>query len=86
MEVIICGKRYLIGHGIWSMNRVLFIIVKQKKYLSGDVNNCGYHRITLYDKGKKQRIFIHRLVATLFLPNPNNYSEVNHIDGNKNNN
>lgn len=59
---------------------------KTKKYLSGDVNNCGYHRIILYDKGKKQRIFIHRLVATLFIPNPNNYSEVNHIDGNKNNN
>lgn len=32
---------------------------KTKKYLSGDVNNCGYHRITLYDKGKnKEFLFI----------------------------
>jgi hypothetical protein len=29
---------------------------------------------------------LHRLVAVHFLPNPNNYSEINHIDGNRHNN
>ena len=29
---------------------------------------------------------IHRLVATVFIPNPNNYTEVNHKDENKTNN
>lgn len=33
-----------------------------------------------------KRLKIHRLVAMLFLPNPNNYPEVNHKDGNKLNN
>ena len=59
---------------------------RTNKYISGDINNLGYHRVILYDKGNKQRFFVHRLVATLFLPNPKNLSEVNHIDGNKDNN
>lgn len=56
------------------------------QYIYGDVNNIGYHRVILYDHGKQKRFFIHRLVAQLFLYNSNNWQEVNHIDGNKDNN
>ena len=59
---------------------------RTNKLIKGDVNNIGYHRITLYNNGYKQRFFVHRLVATLFLPNPDNLPKVNHIDGNKDNN
>lgn len=52
-------------------------------YIKGDINNAGYYRICLYHKSKKQRFFRHRLVAQLFIPNPNNYPEVNHINGDK---
>lgn len=55
----------------------------------GDINASGYFRVTLYNKNnspKKQRFFRHRLVAKHFLPNPQNFKEVNHKDGNKNNN
>ena len=57
-----------------------------KVLIAGDINNAGYYRVCLYRDGKKERFFRHRLVATLFVQNPNNYSEVNHIDGNKGNN
>ena len=47
----------------------------------------GYLRYTLVDlQGKRINRFIHRLVAEAFLPNPNNYKEINHIDENKSNN
>lgn len=46
-------------------------------------NSCGYLRVSF--KGKV-RVFVHRLVALAFIPNPNNYPCVNHKDGNKKNN
>lgn len=52
----------------------------------GDTNNAGYPRVCCYRNGRKQRFFRHRLVASLFIDNPDNLPEVNHIDGNKKNN
>jgi len=46
----------------------------------------GYRYLTLYKDGHKLTKKIHRLVAEAFLPNPHNKKEVNHIDGDKNNN
>ena len=46
----------------------------------------GYCRVTL-QKNKEMKTFrIHRLVAEAFIPNPNGYKNVNHIDENKENN
>jgi hypothetical protein len=42
----------------------------------------GYLGVTLREK----RIRIHRIVATTFIPNPDNLPEVNHLDGVKSNN
>lgn len=60
--------------------------IKTGKVLVGDTNNCGYRRVILYNKDRKQRFFIHRLVAQAFISNPENKPQVNHIDGNKENN
>lgn len=49
-------------------------------------NHQGYCTIKLSKNGKKRTARIHRLVAEAFIPNPNNYPCVNHIDGNKLNN
>ncbi|WNL63116.1 HNH homing endonuclease [Citrobacter phage Ci1] len=40
----------------------------------------------LNGRGKSTCLKIHRLVAEAFIPNPNNFSVVNHKDGNKHNN
>ena len=47
----------------------------------------GYLRVWLWnDKGERKKIFVHRLVAMCFIDNPDNKPEVNHIDGDKQNN
>lgn len=46
----------------------------------------GYLTVTLYHKGKAYFKLVHRLVAEAFLPNPEEKREVNHIDGDKENN
>ena len=46
----------------------------------------GYYRVDLSKNGSQSKKFIHRLVAQVFIPNPDNKSQVNHIDENKTNN
>ena len=46
----------------------------------------GYYRISLYKDKKIKTYYIHKLVAKHFIPNPNNYSCINHKDENKLNN
>lgn len=46
----------------------------------------GYLFVSLCKKGEKENVVIHRIVALLFIHNPNNMPEVDHIDGNKINN
>ena len=46
-------------------------------------NTSGYASFTAGSKGVRRRVDIHRLVAELFLPNPNNYSDVDHKDSNR---
>ncbi len=43
-------------------------------------------KVELYKSGKKTSLFVHRLVATAFLSNPDNLPEVNHKDEDKTNN
>ena len=49
-------------------------------------NNKGYECLSLYYNGKTYHPTVHRLVAKAFIPNPNNYDQINHKDCNKENN
>lgn len=55
------------------------------KILKNVVDADGYLNVTLCAMSRKN-MRIHRLVALHFIPNPNNYPQINHKDGNKLNN
>lgn len=50
------------------------------------VSKRGYAVVTINQSGKMKTIKIHRHVAIAFIPNPLNYTQINHKDGNKLNN
>lgn len=58
----------------------------EKKIKIPSLDNIGYLKTILYRENKQKNLRIHRAVAQAFIPNPNNYSQVNHKDGNKLNN
>jgi hypothetical protein len=53
-----------------------------KQHLTQD----GYYRVPLFHNGRKHSVSTHILVAKTFIQNPDNKPQVNHIDGNKQNN
>jgi hypothetical protein len=50
------------------------------------LNTSGYQRLVLCKNGKKKKFYIHRLVASVWIPNIDNEPCVDHIDHNKTNN
>ena len=56
------------------------------KILKPKRDKDGYLHINLYKDKKQYTLKAHRLVAQAFIPNVNNYKEINHIDENKANN
>jgi hypothetical protein len=59
---------------------------QRNKYLVSVKNAGGYMFVSLSDGKKRATFSVHRLVALLFIDNPNNCLEVNHIDFDKTNN
>lgn len=66
-----CGK-------VWSY--------RSKKFLKPGSNKNGYLQVGLRKDKEKRTFLIHRLVAEAYIPNPNNYETVDHIDFDRTNN
>ena len=58
----------------------------KEKILTLHKDSKGSYNVSLSKGGKRKIAYVHRLVAEVFLPNPNNYPLVFHIDGNQLNN
>lgn len=74
-----------------SLPRLLIYSDGQKHYykekiLKPQKHYRGYLLVVLCKCGVRCGDVVHRLVAEAFIPNPNNYNEINHIDEDKTNN
>ena len=56
------------------------------KLIKGNITSKGYSQVTLWKDKRRHMYLIHKLVANAFIPNPENYPQINHKDGNKTNN
>ena len=54
--------------------------------LKPTITRGGYLQVKLYKDGIREHKYVHRIVAKAFIPNPNNYPEINHKDEDKTNN
>ena len=57
-----------------------------ERILTPKCNNAGRLWVELARNGDRKPMLIHRLVAMAFIPNPNGYPQVNHMDENPKNN
>ena len=59
---------------------------KRKIFLKAPPDRGGYLHVDLCKDGRHKHHLVHRLVALHYIPNPNNYREVDHIDRDNQNN
>ena len=78
------GKIYTLDHSYLRKNGRLDN--RKGKQLRPSIDKYGYERVVLTKDGIRKTYSVHKLVALAFIPNPENKTTINHIDGNKRNN
>lgn len=71
------------GHPDFKATKDGQIIGKRGSPMKGHIDHCGYREVVLSENGKSKNYLVHRLIATTFIPNPDNLPQINHKDGNK---
>ena len=77
--------RYLVS----NLGRILSLHYEghdHQKIMRQSQHHTGYLIVHLRNKESRKTKLVHTLVATAFIPNPDQKKYVNHIDGNKTNN
>lgn len=64
----------------YEINGLLEVRHKMIRKIKSTFCDDGYLKINVDYKGKKHKAYLHRLVAMVFVPNPDNKPEVHHID------
>ena len=73
--------KYL-GHTVYENG---IIISPYGKEIKQNINEKGYPQVSLFYNGKDYCKRVHRILAELFIENPNNKPQVNHKDRNRSN-
>ena len=76
---------------VYSMDRIVEdkdgkIRFYEGQLLKPRINMHGYYQVSLCKNGTRKHYKVHRLLALTYIPNPNNYPQVNHKDCNRQNN
>ena len=84
-------NKYAITEGgkVWNCKTKKWLSLRGSGYAGKVLRHKRHYKTIVLGLGKKGRVkyfYIHRLVAITFIPNPQKKREVNHIDGNQENN
>lgn len=78
------APRYMISN---LGNIKSFALSKEGRIMKSSYDKDGYKRISLtLEDGSRIYRRVHQLVAKAFIPNPNNYTMVNHLNNNREDN
>lgn len=79
-------RKYINQYGEFGEKEEFIKKQKLSAFDKSQKDTKGYFVVSLANNDRGKWVRVHRLVATAFLPNPHNLPEVNHKDGNKQNN
>lgn len=85
-EIWKCIEGYDGKYLISSLGEVKSLKYNKESILKKRKHSHGYYQVTLSKNKIQKQLFIHRLVANAFIPNPENKPEVNHKNGLKTDN
>lgn len=74
------------GYAITDDGKVISYKYREPRVMKTWYQKSGYENIKLCKENQTYHFLIHRLVAEAFIPNPNNFPEVNHKNKNRSDN